>query len=199
MWSIKSQIQSMPGDISKEGRFMPPIFQAVHWAATDSAGALQAGLQGDLPRAQHGRGARSRRWFLSFCGGCIYEGNVTIDLLHCFFDALNISFTKLMFVARKYHASNFHSRCFGVMRSIVNTALRLLLSSAYYEAIFSVWSGVKCILSRRHSASQLNGRSWEGAGWWSQTDLPVKLLPWLPDHLSLSRLAPCSRHVSDGQ
>ena len=118
-------------------------------------------------------------------------------LLHCFFDALNISFTKLMFVSRKYHASNFHSRCFGVMRSIVNTALRLLLSSAYYyEAIFSVWSGVKCILSRRHSASQLNGRSWEGAGWWSQTDLPVKLLPWLPDHLSLSRLAPCSRHVS---
>ena len=80
MWSIKSQIQSMPGDISKEGRFMPPIFQAVHWAATDSAGALQAGFQGNLPWAEHGGGARTW-WALSFCGSCFYEGSQIIRLL----------------------------------------------------------------------------------------------------------------------
>ena len=85
MWSIKSQIQSMPGDISNEDRLpdYPTIFQAVHWAATDSAGALQAGLQGDLPWAQHGGGARTW-WALSFCGGCLHEGSVIIMLL-CFF------------------------------------------------------------------------------------------------------------------
>ena len=52
--------------------------QAVQRAAAAGAGALQAGLQGDLPRAQHGGGAGSRGWLLSFCGGCIYEGNITI-------------------------------------------------------------------------------------------------------------------------
>ena len=48
--------------------------QAVHRAAAAGAGALQAGVQGDLSWAQHGGGAMDW-WTLSFCGGCLHEGN----------------------------------------------------------------------------------------------------------------------------
>ena len=51
--------------------------QAVQRAAAAGAGALQAGLQGDLPRGQHGGGA-GHWWLLSLSGGCLYEGKITI-------------------------------------------------------------------------------------------------------------------------
>ena len=54
------------------------MLQAIHWASTDSAGSLQAGVQGYLPWAQHGGGAGDW-WTLSFCGSGLHEGNTTVD------------------------------------------------------------------------------------------------------------------------
>ena len=52
--------------------------QAVHRASTDSAGAVQVGVQGDLPWAQHGGGAGAW-WTLSFCGGGFHERNTITE------------------------------------------------------------------------------------------------------------------------
>ena len=54
------------------------MFQAIHWASTDSAGAVQARVQGYFPWAQHGGGAGDW-WPVSFCGGGLHEGNTTVD------------------------------------------------------------------------------------------------------------------------
>ena len=51
--------------------------QAIHRASTDSAGAVQTGVQGDLSWTQHGGGARAW-WPVSFCGGGLYEGDTAV-------------------------------------------------------------------------------------------------------------------------